>query len=147
MGRGLHVSIVLLVPPRIALHWPLGSRTRPCKHARLAAGHPYLECQPRLHLVLQHVRDCAIEVGQDLHRQLRVDAGVRDEVIEGVCESGTDAVQSARGACLLALAPCDVGLAGCGAAQCTCYGGKARSIAARWTPSYLSVWPVDFRSC
>ena len=94
MGRCLHVSIVL--------PWP-STVPRQAKRARFAAWHPYLECQPRLHLVLQHVRDRAIEVGQNLHRQLRVDAGVRDEVIKGVCESGTDAVQRARGACLLAL--------------------------------------------
>lgn len=64
-----------------------------------AAGGSYLERQARLHLFLQHIRDRAIEVGQDLHRQLGVDAGVRDEVIEGVCESGTDAVQRAAHVC------------------------------------------------
>lgn len=102
MGRCLYVSIVFPLPLRIVslALWDLeagqGSLASP-------TGRSYLERQPRLHLLLQHVRDCAIEVGQNLHGQLGVDAGVRDEVIEGVCESGTDAAQR-RGACLLATA-------------------------------------------
>lgn len=98
MGRCLFVSLVFSPPLRIVslalygLKAGQGSLASP-------TGRSYLERQARLHLLLQHVRDCAIEVGQDLHRQLGVDAGVRDEVIEGVCESGTDAAQRAAHVC------------------------------------------------
>lgn len=53
---------------------------------------PHLERQPCLDLVLKHVCDGSVEVGEDLHRQLRVDASVRDEVIESVCQGGADAI-------------------------------------------------------
>lgn len=54
---------------------------------------PHLERQPCLDLVLKHVCDGSVEVGEDLHGQLRVDARVRDEVIESVCQGGADAIQ------------------------------------------------------
>ena len=51
----------------------------------------YLERQSRLHLVSQYLCDTAIKVRQDLHRELRFDAPLADQVIEGVRESHADA--------------------------------------------------------
>lgn len=51
----------------------------------------YLERQPRLHLLSQHLCDTAIEVRQDLHRELGLDAALADQVIEGVRKRHADA--------------------------------------------------------
>lgn len=51
----------------------------------------YLEGQPRLHLLSQHLRNTSIEVRQDLHRQLGLDSPLADQVIEGVRERHADA--------------------------------------------------------
>lgn len=42
-----------------------------------------------------------IEVGENAHGELRLDAAGRDEVIEGVGEGKTDAVESSQYACYL----------------------------------------------
>lgn len=52
----------------------------------------YLECQTRPDLLLQNFGDGSVEVGKDLHRQLRVDAVILNQVIQGVCESDADTV-------------------------------------------------------
>jgi hypothetical protein len=51
----------------------------------------YLECQPRLHFFSQNLCNTAIEVRQDLHRQLGLDAPLADQVVESVCECHADA--------------------------------------------------------
>jgi hypothetical protein len=51
----------------------------------------YLERQARLHLLSQHLCDTAIEVRQDLHRELGLDATLADQVVEGVRERHADA--------------------------------------------------------
>jgi len=50
-----------------------------------------LERQPCLHLIRQNLCDAAIEVRQDLHRQLGLDATLADQVIESVRERHADA--------------------------------------------------------
>lgn len=70
----------------------------PVRGARGAS--PYLKGQPGLDLILQNIRNGSIKVGEDLHGQLRVDAVALNEVIQGVCQGGADAVHSAeRNAC------------------------------------------------
>lgn len=54
----------------------------------------HLERQPRLDLVLQRLSDGAIKVGEDLHRQLRVDAVLADEIVKGVSQRIADAVET-----------------------------------------------------
>jgi hypothetical protein len=49
-----------------------------------------LERQPRLHPALQVERHGLVESGQDLHRQLRVDALIADEVVECIGKRKTD---------------------------------------------------------
>lgn len=56
--------------------------------------HPYLERHPRLDLVLQHLCDTAIEVAQDLHRKLRLDAALSDQLVEGIHQSPPDTTQA-----------------------------------------------------
>ncbi len=51
----------------------------------------YLECQSGPHLLCQHLRDTTVKVRQDLHRQLRLDATLADQVVKGVCQSHADA--------------------------------------------------------
>ena len=51
----------------------------------------YLERQARLHLFGQHLCDTAIEVRQDLHRELGLDATLADQVVEGIRERHADA--------------------------------------------------------
>lgn len=55
----------------------------------------YLERQPRAHVGLQHLGNGAIKVCQDLHRQLGVDAVLRDQVIEGIRQGSANATQEA----------------------------------------------------
>lgn len=52
---------------------------------------PYLECQPGLDLLLEDVCNRAIKVGQNLHGQLRVDAVVCNQIIEGIRERRAEA--------------------------------------------------------
>lgn len=47
----------------------------------------HLERQARADLLLQDLGDSAVEVGEDLHGQLGIDAVVLDQVIEGVGQS------------------------------------------------------------
>ena len=51
----------------------------------------YLEGQPCLDLIRQNLSDATIEVREDLHCQLRLDAPLADQSIEGVCERHADA--------------------------------------------------------
>lgn len=51
----------------------------------------YLERQPRLHFIRQCLSDTPIEVRQDLHRQLRLDATLTNEVVESVRERHANA--------------------------------------------------------
>jgi hypothetical protein len=51
----------------------------------------YLERQSSLNLVSQYLRDAAIKVRQDLHRQLGLDATFADQVVERVRERHADA--------------------------------------------------------
>lgn len=52
----------------------------------------YLERQPRLDLVCKHVGDSLVEVCEDLHGQLWLDATLGDQVVQGVGESTAQAV-------------------------------------------------------
>lgn len=45
----------------------------------------HLERHPRLHLLGQYLRNRFVEVLQDAHRELRLDAAVADEFVQGVC--------------------------------------------------------------
>jgi carbamoylphosphate synthase small subunit len=58
----------------------------------VALGQTDLECQARLDLVGKHVGDSLVEVGEDLHSELRLDAALGDEVVEGVCEGAAQTV-------------------------------------------------------
>jgi hypothetical protein len=51
----------------------------------------YLESQPRLHFLSQNLCNTSIEVRQDLHGKLRLDATFADQIIEGIRESHADA--------------------------------------------------------
>lgn len=55
------------------------------------AASSYLELQSASHVLLQRLSDGLIKIAQNLHRQLRVDARIADEVIESVCQSQADA--------------------------------------------------------
>jgi hypothetical protein len=50
----------------------------------------YLERQARLDLLLQNFTNGSVEVAKDLHRQLRVDTMLRDQVIEGIGKRCSD---------------------------------------------------------
>jgi hypothetical protein len=54
-------------------------------------GRTYLERQPRLHLLSQHLGDAAVEIRQDLHRQLWLDAPLADQIVERVGQRHPDA--------------------------------------------------------
>lgn len=58
--------------------------------------HIHLEGQTALDVLLQRLGDGLIKVAQDLHRQLRVDALLADEVVESIRQSETDAMQGER---------------------------------------------------
>ncbi len=64
-----------------------------CVHCRCA----HLERQPSLDLVLKRLGDGAIEVGQDLHRQLGIDAVIADEIVQRVSQREADAALHTRG--------------------------------------------------
>ncbi len=51
----------------------------------------HLECQPRLDLLLQRLGNNAIELGEDLHGELGVDALFADQLVQGVCQSDAEA--------------------------------------------------------
>jgi hypothetical protein len=46
----------------------------------------HLERHTRFDLVCKHLRDGFVEVDEDLHSQLRLDAALRDEQVERVCQ-------------------------------------------------------------
>ena len=50
----------------------------------------YLELQPTLHILLQRLGDGLVEVAENLHGQLRIDAFIADEVIERIGQSEPD---------------------------------------------------------
>ena len=52
----------------------------------------YLKRQARLDLVGEHVGNCLVEVGQDAHGQLWLDAALGNQRVERVCEGTADAV-------------------------------------------------------
>lgn len=77
-----------------------------------------LESQARLDLVGEHVGNGLVEVCEDSHGELRLDAALCDERVERVCECAADTAfvsQSTHQA---------------GVGEHTCFGGTARSI---WT--------------
>lgn len=51
-----------------------------------------LESQPGPDLVLQDLGNRAVEIGQDLHGELRIDVVLGDEVIKRICERAADAM-------------------------------------------------------
>ena len=51
----------------------------------------YLESEPRLDLVGQNIRNDLVEVLEDFHGELRLDAAEVNQFIEGVDEGCTDA--------------------------------------------------------
>lgn len=55
-----------------------------------------LELQPTLDVFLQRLGDGLIEVAEDLHGELRVDAFIADEIIEGIRQSEPDAMRRPR---------------------------------------------------
>ena len=52
----------------------------------------YLEAQPRLHLISQDFSDGTIEVLNDAHGELRIDALVADQVVQRVRKSQAAAI-------------------------------------------------------
>lgn len=52
----------------------------------------YLERQPRLHLVCQHLRDTPVEVREDLHRKLRLDTALANQIVQRIRERHANAV-------------------------------------------------------
>lgn len=51
----------------------------------------YLESQPSLDLLLEYIGNSAVKIGKNLHRKLRVDAVVCDQIIEGICQRRAEA--------------------------------------------------------
>jgi len=51
----------------------------------------YLERQPRLDMRAQHLRHRSIEIGEDLHRKLRGDVAIGDQVVQSIGEGHSDA--------------------------------------------------------
>jgi hypothetical protein len=62
------------------------SQTKGCT----AQGHAHFECEPCLDLFRQHLGNHAIEIVEDLHGQLRLDAAFVDEIVDSVDERLTD---------------------------------------------------------
>ena len=54
----------------------------------------YLELKPRLHLLAEHCSNVLIEALHHAHSELRLDPTTADQLIEGVCEGLTDAVNT-----------------------------------------------------
>lgn len=52
----------------------------------------YLKRQARLDLVSEHVGNGLVEVGQDAHGKLRLDAALGDQRVERVCKGTADTV-------------------------------------------------------
>lgn len=57
---------------------------------RKGPGRIYLESQSRLDLVCQNFRDTSIKVCQYLHRELRLDTSLADQIVKGICERHAD---------------------------------------------------------
>lgn len=51
-----------------------------------------LELQPTLDVFLQRLGDGLVKIAEDLHGELRVDAFIADEIIEGIRQSEPDAM-------------------------------------------------------
>lgn len=51
----------------------------------------HLKLKSSFNVLLKSLSDGLIEIAQDLHGKLRVDALVADEIIEGICQSETNA--------------------------------------------------------
>ncbi|KND87877.1 hypothetical protein TOPH_07523 [Tolypocladium ophioglossoides CBS 100239] len=73
------------------LHLGHHSSASPSPTAWPAPSSTNLELQAALDVLLQRLRDRLVEVAQDLHRQLRVDALIANEVVERVRQSEPDA--------------------------------------------------------
>lgn len=60
----------------------------------------YLELQSALDVLLQRLGDCLVEVAQDLHGQLRMDALVADQIVQRVSQGEPDtATRVSNGVC------------------------------------------------
>ena len=53
----------------------------------------HLERQPRLDLLLQSLGNDAVKLGEDLHGELRVDALLADQLVQGVRQGDTEATE------------------------------------------------------
>lgn len=84
IAEAVGVEVSLYHPSSVPL--PL---SQPCPPS-----HPYLERHPRLHLILQHLRNASIKVAQDLHRKLRLDAALSDQLVEGIHQSPPDTTKA-----------------------------------------------------
>lgn len=70
-------------------------RAGPCRGKQNSTD---LERQPGFDILLERFRNRLIKVAQDLHRELRVDALVADEVIERVGQGEPDTITPRKGA-------------------------------------------------
>jgi hypothetical protein len=52
----------------------------------------HLECKPRLDLVCEHIGDRLVEVDEDLHGQLGLDAALGDQIVQRVREGAAQTV-------------------------------------------------------
>lgn len=59
----------------------------------LSVRQTYLERQPRFDFVRKNFSDASVEVREDLHSELRLDATISYEVVEGIGESHSDTVK------------------------------------------------------
>jgi hypothetical protein len=66
-------------------------------HAALAEDDIHLELQAAPDILLQRLSDGLVKVAQNLHRQLWVNAGLADEIIERIGQSEPDAAVISQG--------------------------------------------------
>jgi len=59
----------------------------------------HLERQPRLDLLLQRLGNNAIELGEDLHGELGVDALLADQLVQGICQGDAETAWGDEGMC------------------------------------------------
>lgn len=76
----------------------------------------YLERQPSLDLVGQDLGDASIKVGEDLDRQLRLDAPFGDEIVESVRQGHAETGEVSNGHALVETV------------LCTCSDGRAHNM-------------------
>lgn len=139
MGRRLRVSLAMLSPLPPCLPGPWGSRGRSWAFASQQA-------VPTLNVRRAFTFSCSTSAIAR-SKLARIFIANWGSMRVSVMRSSRVSVRVAPmlfSARRMSVSNRDVGLAECGAAQCTCYGGKARSIAARWTPSCLVVPWVPF---